>query len=110
MSRSDPKPAARVKDKKVRPSGAQCVATGITDTLHAHHLISRAQGGDDVPENMVWVELFTHDRFHAGSPSQRYEAGHAIRKGLSVEHIDYIVKHRRGGWEWLDQKYPAEPW
>ena len=110
MNPPDPKPPARVKDKKVRPTGDRCVATGITDSLHAHHLISRGQGGDDLPDNLVWVAARLHDDFHHGSPTQRYEAGHLIRKGLGTEHIDYIVKHRRGGWEWLESKYPAEPW
>ena len=111
MNPPDPKPPRRIKDKTVIPAGPlRCVVTGATEGLTRFHLISRAQGGDDVPENVVWVEAFTHDRFHAGSPTQRYEAGHLIRKGLGVKHIDYIVKHRRGGWAFLDWKYPAEPW
>ena len=106
----DPKPPARVKDKKARPTGDRCVATGVNYDLHAHHLISRGQDGDDVADNLVWVAGYLHDHFHHGSVTQRYEAGHAIRKGLGLEHIDYIVDHRRGGWAWLESKYPADPW
>lgn len=110
MTHPDPKPPARIKDKKARPTGAQCVATGVTDSLHAHHLISRGQGGDDLPDNLVWVAARLHDDFHHGSPTQRYDAGHLIRKGLGSEHVAYIVAHRRGGWEWLENRYPSEPW
>lgn len=109
--RSDPKPPARIVDKTVIPAGpTRCVVTGATEGLTRFHLISRAQGGSDVPENMVWVEAFTHDGFHAGSPLQRYEIGHAVRIALGSEHLDYITAHPRGGWEWLEKHFPAEQW
>ena len=110
MTSPDPKPAKRIKDKSVKPAGERCVATGARDGLHAHHLISRGQDGGDVTGNLVWLEAGVHDRFHHGSPAQRAEAGHLIRKGLGAEHIDYIVRHTRGGWEFLENKYPSEPW
>ena len=115
MNPPDPKPIKRVVDRSARPAGDRCVATGQTYILHAHHLVPRGggggkAGGDDVTENLVWLESGVHDRFHHGSPAQRAEAGHLIRKGLGLEHIGYIVAHPRGGWEFLENKYPAEPW
>lgn len=107
MTPADPKPQKRIVDKDVVPDGPQaCALTGTHSGLTRFHLISRAQGGDDVPENMIWVESFLHDMFHSGSPAQRETVGMRVREVLTDEQMKYVLNHPRGGEDFLDRKYP----
>ncbi len=45
---------------------------------HAHHMLRRAQGGRDVPENLLMVCEASHRWIHA-NPSEAYENGWLIR-------------------------------
>ena len=53
----DPKPLPRVRDpevfKRFHLSEPRCLCCGHKGYIHAHHLLSRAQGGDDVVANLV---------------------------------------------------------
>lgn len=57
----DPKPAARIVDKDAQPLDATPLRLGCPlchrqhVTLSRHHVVPKGQGGDDLPENLVWV-------------------------------------------------------
>ena len=103
----DPKPVKRIIDKSVVPAGPHvCALTGSTSGLTRFHLISRGQGGDDVPDNLIWVGSFLHDMFHSGSSAQRESVGMRVRDVLTDEQQQYILSHPRGGEDFLDRKYP----
>lgn len=65
---ADPKPAARIVDPKAQPLDGTPLVTGICPLcdrglrarvqfrlpLSRHHVVPKGQGGDDVPENLVW--------------------------------------------------------
>ena len=42
-----------------------CVRCGSTYYLSAHHVIPRAEGGDDAPENLVSLCVSCHARLEA---------------------------------------------
>jgi hypothetical protein len=58
----DWKPQPRVVDKKAQPLDATPLRTGECPlchrrhvTLSRHHVVPKGQGGDDLPQNLVWV-------------------------------------------------------
>jgi hypothetical protein len=108
-ARPDPRPVARLRDEKVLPRGERrCCATNRTDDIHRHHLVERDAGGDDVVENLVWLNKWTHDNFHYGAETQRRLVGHKIRLTLTEDQVAYILSHRRGGPAFLERVYPLE--
>lgn len=65
---------------------------GVTGPLNAHHVLSRARGGDDVVENLLLVcgsgTTGCHGMYHAGS----HAVAKAIGEALSPAHIKYLLK------------------
>jgi hypothetical protein len=60
---ADPKPLKRIVNPSAKPLDPTPLYTGVcplcgrlvnTD-LSRHHVVSKGQGGDDVPENLVWA-------------------------------------------------------
>lgn len=68
MTVADPKPAKRVRDKDVfrefHEAKPRCVCCGEGFRVQAHHLLSRAQGGDDVAANLVALCWLCHGALH----------------------------------------------
>jgi len=49
-----------------------------TGAHHVHHIDSRGSGGDDIPENLITLCTFHHDKVHRGQITKRM-----LRKILS---------------------------
>lgn len=63
----DPKPARRIRDAEIlrllhTDRNKECALTGYTDDLELHHVLSRAQQGDDVRANLVFLRRDIHRR------------------------------------------------
>jgi HNH endonuclease len=69
--RSDWKNPAPVRDKTVfqefHASGYDCISCGHGIVIEAHHILSRAQGGDDMRANLVPLCQECHRAYH-GNP------------------------------------------
>lgn len=72
--------------------------------IQRHHLVPRAQGGDDVAENLVPICPACHDDLeHAGGAIAR-KVRVALRARMLDEEVAYIVMRKGEGW--LDRRYP----
>ena len=66
----DPKPARRVRDPEalrkfhLEHAGEPCENCAIRPGIHAHHMIFRSRGGDDVEGNLLWLCGPCHDEEH----------------------------------------------
>jgi 5-methylcytosine-specific restriction endonuclease McrA len=67
---SDPRPPKRIKDPALLArlhleyAGEPCMFCERRPGTQLHHIISRAQGGDDVRENLAWLCVYCHDEAH----------------------------------------------
>lgn len=104
----DPKPVKAVKERPVRgkraPLNVACVACGERAT-NRHHLVPKAQGGEDVPENTIPLcgqgnASGCHRLIHESD----VDVGVAIRSVLSDVQVAYVVGVKGVGW--LDLRYP----
>lgn len=105
MTKPDPKPAKRVVNTDASAAklktDKRCRACGsFWGRHHGHHLVSRAQRGDDVEDNIVTLCQVCHQLYHEG----REPIGAVIRRSLSRQEIEYVVKKKSRAW--LDKKYP----
>jgi 5-methylcytosine-specific restriction endonuclease McrA len=70
---ADPKPQARIKDPDLmrlmhaEPT-RECAVTGSTLHIELHHVLPRAQGGDDVRENLVFLHRIFHQAVTVNDP------------------------------------------
>src|SRR3990167_4938624 len=109
MSVPDPKPDARhvatreewqafgdLKDGPCR------IGSGSHWVDHAH-LVSRAQGGDDVADNIIPLGHEAHMLYHDHGKVWEHVA-HMIRASLTPAEKAYIL--RKKGQDWLDEHYP----
>ena len=75
MTRPDPKPERRVRDREVlrrfHRLGRECGSCGHGVGVEAHHIVSRAQGGDDVLANLFPLCAGCHGAIH-GQPYTAY--------------------------------------
>lgn len=83
--------------------GHPCVCGQQGKKLDAHHLVSRAQGGDDVRANLIGLCGDCHGAIHRGVDST-YER-RLIRRALTALQHDYIVRRKGAGW--LEWRYPT---
>lgn len=76
--------------------------------LARHHLVPRAQLGDDVAANLVPLgsdlECRCHGTYHHGSGARRRELGQAIRSRMLADELAYVLAKK--GRAWLDDHYP----
>jgi hypothetical protein len=110
----DPKPRPRIHDpsamQRAHYEGDCCVACGVTGPLNAHHVLSRARGGDDVPENLLLVcgsgTTGCHGMFHAGS----WAVAAAIGLALTPAHVAYVLDRlgETAGRDFLLREYAVE--
>jgi len=99
---SDPKPEKRIRatQREWRDLRAKLVKGRDHDL---HHLVSRAQGGDDVPENLFSIEHVLHLAYEDKVPG--WEAiAHMIREEMTEEQKAYVV--RKKSQDFLDRRYP----
>jgi hypothetical protein len=58
---NDPKPEPRIKDQyamhlfRLEHLGEPCQFCEMRPGVDAHHRTFRSQGGDDTPDNLVWL-------------------------------------------------------
>lgn len=58
---ADPKPSARIRDPdllrrfRLEHAGEPCESCELRPGVHVHHVTFRSQGGDDAPENLLWL-------------------------------------------------------
>ena len=74
-------------------------------SLHAHHLVPRAQRGGDDKANIVGLCFACHMAWHEHSQDWQRVAS-SIRASLLPAEVDYIETHK--GRDWLDKHYPVE--
>jgi len=58
--------------------------------VHMHHLVSRAQGGGDVPSNIVPLCLACHDDVHGRAP----DALRILAESLTEAEREYVIGKR----------------
>lgn len=83
-----------------------CRVTGEFEqgrTIDLAHLVSRAQRGDDVPDNIIPLRHDLHMILHDHSPGWE-EIAHAVRHSLTPAETAYIVA-KKSRW-WLNKMYP----
>jgi len=56
-----------------------CEVTGRTGILHAHHVVYRSQGGDDIRCNLLMIDNGLHARYHLADRNARFQIGTHIR-------------------------------
>lgn len=67
---ADPKPAARIRDPdllrqfRLEHAGEPCDRCWQRPGVHAHHVVFRSRGGDDVAENLLWLCISCHHVMH----------------------------------------------
>jgi hypothetical protein len=103
-SAPDPKPEKRIVDGTAEPLDRTpidenyCPLTGkFTVEWHRHHVVSRAQGGSDVPENLVWVSPEAHDALHRGERWAREALVRYCRETVP-EYGQYADAAKYEGW------------
>jgi hypothetical protein len=110
----DPKPEPRVRDKNVLrrfhelSAGDDCIGCGHGRGLQAHHILSRARGGDDVLPNLVALCGGCHAAYH-GRPYRAY--GVRIDSGFVRSAIGRYIRSGAGddAWAYLERKLGTEP-
>lgn len=92
-----------IRSEKVG-GGATCRGCHSTpaNMRHAHHVVPRAQGGDDVDDNIVLLCWSCHDAYHRGDR----RVASLIRESLTAEELRYVFEKK--GFDWLDRRYPLE--
>lgn len=70
--------------------GGRCVYCGSTDASPNAHFIPRSKGGLGIPENILTLCLFCHDRFDHG--------GRMERDGMREFFKDYL-QSKHPGWD-----------
>ena len=95
MVTRDPKPERRVRDREVlrrfHDQGRECGSCGHGMGVEAHHILSRAQGGDDVLENLFPLCAGCHRALHGnpytayGVPIDGAYVRHAIARFIRTE-------------------------
>lgn len=85
----DPKPPRRQRDRKLLTqlhlARGECALCQTGFQLQLHHKRRRSQGGDDTPENLVWLCLACHARLHAGNLTAREIA--LLEAASVVDHL-----------------------
>lgn len=103
-SPADPKPPPRYIDPEVfaifHSIGRECLSCGYW-RASAHHLVSRAQGGDDVMENLLGLCGACHGALHDGNAYHAYGTTHTpegVRNRIGAfltseageDHLNYV--------------------
>lgn len=78
----------------------ECAITGETEGLELHHILPRAQGGDDVRANLVWLTAAFHRRISANDPVAMRLLGEHICdfRPDTVEYLHRKLAERCRGW------------
>lgn len=109
LARMDPRP---VKRHKASPAEWRSIREALLPTdcrvchtqraSHLHHVASRAQGGDDIRENLLPVCASCHDLIHGRSDWALSQVRDRITENPSM--LDYLIRQK--GWDWLNRSYP----
>lgn len=102
----------RKVDKKVtssRPSGQSCVLCG-DPAQSKHHVLPRSQGGDDVAENLVWLDGSGTTGCHGDVEARRGDARKLLGQHIKANRPDTVayVKAKLGdvaGADYLKRHY-----
>ena len=85
---ASPKQWAAIREGKA--GNGKCRACkGYSFTVHLHHLVSRAQGGDDVADNLVPLCQPCHDAITRRQP---FETRELLRRLTNAEYAYCITK------------------
>jgi cytochrome c553 len=108
----DPKPKKRIRDKAVYEDfhaiWRACLACTWERTVEAHHMLSRAQGGDDVLSNLLPLCRSCHRAYHNGNRHPRLAVAKFLRSEAGEDHRDYLnLKRGPFGAEHFAQKLEA---
>lgn len=82
-----------------RVCGAEGENGKLYGLIHLHHLVTRQDGGDDVPDNIVPLCPFDHDRI------TRRDPGVALVLMLSLSDAEYSYMIARGGENYPERAY-----
>jgi 5-methylcytosine-specific restriction endonuclease McrA len=92
---ADPKPKARRRDPDLMrlmhaDARKQCALTGAIDNLEIHHVLPRAQGGDDTRANLVWLRRDVHQRITSNDQAaMRLLGDHVLQQ--RVDTVRYLI-------------------
>jgi len=115
---ADPKPAARIVNRNAMPLDdsplrfSLCPLCGSRRRpLSRHHVIPKGQGGDDVPENLLWVcghgtvgchgVLTHHNRDGASGLDYPTVAARLVGHLYSLrggQYLAYVARKKYDGW------------
>ena len=64
----------RIKDKKAVEQARKewCELCGKPGNVHVHHIKTKGSGGGDLPENLISLCLYCHDKAHRAIISKAY--------------------------------------
>lgn len=68
--------------------------------MHAHHIVPRSQGGDDVAANIVPLCAHCHERWHRGDKL----VARRIGQTLTADELNYVFTKK--GYDWRKSRYP----
>jgi 5-methylcytosine-specific restriction endonuclease McrA len=107
----DPKPVSRHRDQKAGKSKMKAerkcrACRRWVYVPHRHHIVSKGQGGDDVPENLIPICAQCHDDLHHHPGILGRRARAKIRSNLREEELAYV--EQKVGLAWLDRFYGKE--
>ncbi len=107
---ADPKPDARIVATREEwqaicdeKDGPCRVGSGSSWVDYAH-LVPRAQGGDDISENIIPLGHEAHMLYHDHGKGWKHVA-HRIRASLTQAELAYVL--RKKGPDWFDEHYPS---
>ena len=108
--KTDPKPRKRYRaskeewaDMHLAFRGSRCWVCKWRAFTELHHILSRAQRGDDVVINIAPLCSEDHRRITDNEPA----ALAALRSNLNPANLSYLQDRLGDRWEaWLDRKYP----
>ena len=92
--KADPKPAKRIRNRDVYAEfhmlGLSCLACTWNRRVEAYHLLSRAQGGDDVMDNLVPLCQSCHRAYHNANQNPRRNVAKFLRSNAGAGHRGYL--------------------
>ena len=103
MYHTDPKPLPRVRDPEVfrtfHRTEPRCLCCGHKGFIHAHHLLNRSQGGDDVLANLVPLCAGCHEAHHRmNTRTVRDALATYLLSERGAEALAYLRSKRSDGW------------
>lgn len=114
--KSDPKNAPRIRDSDLmrlmhaEPT-RECAITGSTIAIELHHVLPRAQGGDDVRANLVFLHRKVHQAVTVNDPVAMKLLGEHIwaEREDTIAYLVYKLGKDQAV-DWMTRRLLIEDW